>query len=340
MAYCHGPESPYGCGHTHEHIRTAKLGWLHRLRGRSFEGSTAQRHLERVTGRVELAHTHRSHPGKVLFRKGSTRKWYELPTREFRALVRAGKEDEEQEQREAREREREEAKERRDTERAQALIAREREKEAARRRVDQERAERERQRQEHRAERERTSQERLARGVARAEYNDVARTIRQAGGIHVSREAATGRTHGRGEIEAAVPSSLRARKGEGAWANGERIRVSSCSNMSEAFLMHSGLNLFRAAGYWKGFERLVDATSRQRGFGDYFGYCVVAAGKGEIYVEAELKPWDVAPMKILVEEAGGRLTDFAGKPDIYSGSVLATNGRLHDEALRLLTSGR
>ncbi len=131
-----------------------------------------------------------------------------------------------------------------------------------------------------------------------------------------------------------------ARKGEGAWANGERIRVSSCSNMSEAFLMHSGLNLFRAAGYWKGFERLVDATSRQRGFGDYFGYCVVAAGKGEIYVEAELKPWDVAPMKILVEEAGGRLTDFAGKPDIYSGSVLATNGLLHDEALRLLTSGR
>jgi histidinol-phosphatase len=45
-------------------------------------------------------------------------------------------------------------------------------------------------------------------------------------------------------------------------------------------------------------------------------------------------------MKILVEEAGGRLTDFAGKPDIYSGSVLATNGLLHDEALRLLTSGR
>jgi len=131
-----------------------------------------------------------------------------------------------------------------------------------------------------------------------------------------------------------------ARKGEGAWANGEQIHVSSCSRMSEAFLMHSALNILRRAGYWTGFERLVDATSRQRGFGDYYGYCVVAAGKGEIYAEADLKPWDVAPMKILVEEAGGRLTDFAGKPDIYSGSVLATNGLLHDEALRLLTSGR
>ena len=127
-----------------------------------------------------------------------------------------------------------------------------------------------------------------------------------------------------------------ARKGEGAWANGERIHVSPCSRMGDAFLIHSGLNILRAAGYWAGFERLVDATSRQRGFGDYYGYCLVAAGKGEIYAEADLKPWDAAPMKILIEEAGGRLTDFEGRPDIYTGSVLATNGLLHDEALRLL----
>lgn len=130
-----------------------------------------------------------------------------------------------------------------------------------------------------------------------------------------------------------------ARKGEGAWANGERIHVSQCSKMGDAFLIHSALNILRAAGYWQGFERLVDATARQRGFGDYYGYCVVAAGKAEIYAEADLKPWDVAPMKILIEEAGGRLTDFAGKPDIYTGSVLATNGLLHDEVLRLLNRG-
>ena len=129
---------------------------------------------------------------------------------------------------------------------------------------------------------------------------------------------------------------LWARKGEGAWANGERIHVSTCAAMKDAFLIHSSLNILRAAGFWAGFERLVDATSRQRGFGDYFGYCVVAEGKAEIYAEADLKPWDVAPMKILLEEAGGRLTDFNGKPDIYTGSVLATNGLLHDEALRLL----
>ena len=130
-----------------------------------------------------------------------------------------------------------------------------------------------------------------------------------------------------------------ARKGEGAWANGERLRVSTCAALKDAMLLHSSLNLLKNIGYWDGFVRLVDATSRQRGFGDYYGYCLVAAGKGEIYAEADLKPWDAAPMKILIEEAGGRLTDFEGKPDIYSGSVLASNGLLHDEALRLLRRG-
>ncbi len=127
-----------------------------------------------------------------------------------------------------------------------------------------------------------------------------------------------------------------ARRGEGAWANGERLRVSTCAALKDAMLLHSSLNLLKRIGYWDGFVRLVDATSRQRGFGDYYGYCLVAAGKGELYAEADLKPWDAAPMKILIEEAGGRLTDFEGKPDIYAGSVLASNGLLHDEALRLL----
>jgi histidinol-phosphatase len=92
----------------------------------------------------------------------------------------------------------------------------------------------------------------------------------------------------------------------------------------------------RAAGYWDRFVRMLDACARTRGFGDYYGYNLVAAGKAELYLETDLKPWDAAPMKILVEEAGGRLTDFTGTPTIYGGSVLATNGRLHDLALRAL----
>jgi histidinol-phosphatase len=128
-----------------------------------------------------------------------------------------------------------------------------------------------------------------------------------------------------------------ARQGEGAFANGERLHVSDRARLDEALLLHASLNVLRQEGWWEGFTRLVDATERQRGFGDYSGYCLVAQGKGEIYLECDLKPWDTAPVKILVEEAGGRLTDFAGRPDIYDGTVLATNGRLHDQALHLLT---
>jgi len=128
-----------------------------------------------------------------------------------------------------------------------------------------------------------------------------------------------------------------ARRGEGAYLNGERLRVSDCEAMKDATVLHAGLRLVRETGHWDGFVRLFDAGSRTRGFGDYYGYGLVAEGKAEIYVEVDLKPWDVAPVKILVEEAGGRLTDFAGRPTIYGGTVLATNGRLHAEALRLLT---
>jgi len=106
--------------------------------------------------------------------------------------------------------------------------------------------------------------------------------------------------------------------------------------MWSATFLHAGLRLYRKAGVWDGIVRLVDATERQRGFGDYLGYALVAEGKAEMYVEVDVKPWDLAPCKILVEEAGGRFTDFAGQPTIYSGNALASNGRLHEAALALL----
>jgi histidinol-phosphatase len=127
-----------------------------------------------------------------------------------------------------------------------------------------------------------------------------------------------------------------AQRGAGAHLNGARIRVSAVGELADALLVHAGLDIVRRSGYWEGFLRLVDATERQRGFGDYYGYGLVAEGKAEIYAELDLKPWDLAPCQVLVEEAGGRFTDFEGRPTIYGGNALATNGRLHDAALRLL----
>ena len=130
-----------------------------------------------------------------------------------------------------------------------------------------------------------------------------------------------------------------ARRGQGAWADGTRLRVSSVDHLAEAMLVHSSLNLLRpldGGRGWDGFVRLVEGTDRQRGFGDYFGYTFVLRGQAELMLEADVKPWDIAPIKVLVEEAGGRFTDLAGRPTIYSGTALASNGRLHAEALALL----
>jgi histidinol-phosphatase len=132
-----------------------------------------------------------------------------------------------------------------------------------------------------------------------------------------------------------------ARRGGGAFRNGHRIAVSGIARLGQAQLVHSSLRPLREAGYWPGFARLVDATDRQRGFGDYMGYTLVAEGKAEIYAEiytqdGGLKPWDLAPCKILVEEAGGVFTDLEGRATIYTGSALATNGHLHEAALGLL----
>jgi histidinol-phosphatase len=128
---------------------------------------------------------------------------------------------------------------------------------------------------------------------------------------------------------------LSARRGGGARLNGQPVRASTIAGLREATLLHAGLKLLKDAGHWDGFVRLVDATDRQRGFGDYLGYAMVAEGKAEIYVETDLKAWDLAPCKVIVEEAGGRFTDFTGAPTIYSGHAFATNGVLHDAALAL-----
>jgi len=132
---------------------------------------------------------------------------------------------------------------------------------------------------------------------------------------------------------------LWARRGHGAFVNGTRLRVSTIERLAEATLVHASLRYLRAprlGGYWEGFLRLVDRTERQRGFGDYFGYTFVLRGQAELMLEADIKPWDLAPFKVLFEEAGGRFTDFEGHPTIYSGTALASNGRVHDAALAVL----
>jgi histidinol-phosphatase len=122
-------------------------------------------------------------------------------------------------------------------------------------------------------------------------------------------------------------------RGQGAWRDGERIRVSPVDALERALVVHSSINFLKRTPYWDGFLRLADRTQVQRGFGDFSAYLWVAEGQGEIALSTTVKAWDVAALKVVVEEAGGRVTDLAGGAGIYGSTVCASNGLLHDEAL-------
>jgi histidinol phosphatase-like enzyme (inositol monophosphatase family) len=134
----------------------------------------------------------------------------------------------------------------------------------------------------------------------------------------------------------AINDLLYARTGQGAFANGNRVQVSDVSVLDHAMLIHGGLKDLKVRSCWPAFLRLVDGTARQRGFGDALGHSVVICGQAEVVLEPEIKPWDVAASKVIVTEAGGRFSDFAGSSSIYTGSAVISNGLVHQAVLDIL----
>ncbi len=127
-------------------------------------------------------------------------------------------------------------------------------------------------------------------------------------------------------------------RGGGAFLNGERMQVSALADLGSALVVHSSAGEFvrRGVGGPHGISRLLRRVGRDRGFGDYYGYLLVAAGKAEAMLDAHAGPWDLAAPKLLVEEAGGRLTSLAGSDSIYEQGAVATNGPLHPSVLELI----
>jgi histidinol-phosphatase len=128
----------------------------------------------------------------------------------------------------------------------------------------------------------------------------------------------------------------RALRGDGAYLNDKPIHVSDIGEMSKGLFCYSSISWFRKAGREKVFHDLVAASERQRGFGDFYGFVLVAQGSCEVMVDHGVSPWDVAAVKPIIEEAGGKFTDWAGTDTIHRKDVLATNGKLHPLALQIL----
>jgi histidinol-phosphatase len=128
-----------------------------------------------------------------------------------------------------------------------------------------------------------------------------------------------------------------AARGAGAWCGGRRLSVSAVGTLAEAQLFHGSIGGAREGNPLPALLSLADRVSRTRGFGDFYQHLLVAEGGGEIAVDPTMKPWDIAALQVIVEEAGGRCTSLRGGRSIYQGSLVSTNGRFHEETLAILT---
>lgn len=117
-----------------------------------------------------------------------------------------------------------------------------------------------------------------------------------------------------------------------------QIQVSAVGDLGSASLAFSSLSGWADRGIRDRFVALTDDVWRVRGYGDFYNYCLVAEGAVDIAAEPEVSLWDLAPLDILVREAGGRFTALDGTPGPAGGSAVSTNGLLHDEVLAALAT--
>ena len=116
-----------------------------------------------------------------------------------------------------------------------------------------------------------------------------------------------------------------AERGAGAFGNGEPMHVSAVATVEEAVLSFSIENEIPA---------LARRAWHSRGLGDFWAHMLVAEGAVDGAVDAVgVREWDLAAVQVIIEEAGGRFSDFAGDPRINGGSGVSSNGLLHDELL-------
>jgi histidinol-phosphatase len=126
-----------------------------------------------------------------------------------------------------------------------------------------------------------------------------------------------------------------AERGQGAWLNGARIKVSSCTRPDDAILSTGNLKTLAGGPGWPRFGALVRKVNRLRGYGDFLHYHLLARGALDAVIESDVNILDIAALAVIVTEAGGRFTDLAGGPvGLDTTTALASNRALHEELLR------
>ena len=145
-----------------------------------------------------------------------------------------------------------------------------------------------------------------------------------------------------GEVQFGIVSApaLRERwvawRGGGAWRGDQRIATSRIGRIEESQLLYGSRTDDMRSGEMPGLDATLAEAWRERGFGDFWGYMLVAEGSAEAMIETGAHPWDWAAPSLIVEEAGGRFTTAAGERRIDGPSAVATNGLIHDDLLARL----
>src|SRR5205823_377637 len=115
--------------------------------------------------------------------------------------------------------------------------------------------------------------------------------------------------------------------GLGCTINGRRARVSDVAKLEDATLLVTSATTLTARS--DAFEKLAAKVKLNRGWGDCYGYIMVATGRAEIMLDASIHPWDCAPLVPILREAGGRFSTWTGEETIYGKDGVGTNGALH-----------
>ena len=147
----------------------------------------------------------------------------------------------------------------------------------------------------------------------------------------------------RGEIILGVSSGTMmdelawAEKGQGAWLNGKRLKVSHIDSPDRAAVSVGNLKSLAGSDGWDALGGIVERADRIRGYGDFYHYHLLASGKIEAVIESDVNILDIAALSVIVTEAGGVFTDLNGeRPTLEIRSVLAANPSLHADYLESL----
>lgn len=126
--------------------------------------------------------------------------------------------------------------------------------------------------------------------------------------------------------------------GLGAFAGGRRCQVSDISEIGDAQLCVTFSQGWEELGLIGPLVSLLNSARRARGFGDFWQHCLVAEGAVDVAIDAVgLKPYDLAAVKVIVEQAGGTFTDRMGVATHEHDTAISSNGLLHAEVLAALT---